>query len=195
MILAVDPATRLGWCTLEPGGTPEAGSIRLGRAHCELGEALAELRAWLEDTIDQAMPSLIVFEAPYVPTPRRMRIGKAGTLFAHQGAPQAVAGPPMNAATIERLCSIAGVIQMAAHEHGIECRSCISSQATGFFTGKTRWGGREKKKTATVEMCRRLGYEACDDNAADAIAIAMFAESQWFPREAAKRAIGLPLLA
>jgi hypothetical protein len=179
MILALDPASRLGWCLLAPGGVPRAGSRRLGPVGCELGEALADLWHWLNLIIATEKPSLIVYEAPYVPVPRQPRLTKAGYGFAALAPAQAVSGPaPMNAKTIEKLCAITGVIQMVAFEQHIECRSCTTGQATAFFTGKARWkGGRVAKKAATIARCRQLGYAVTDDNAADAIAIALFAAS------------------
>jgi hypothetical protein len=90
------------------------------------------------------------------------------------------------------LLGIAFRIGTVARQRGIECCSIISFEATKALTGRARFPGkdyaerRKAKKLATMEACWARGWKASED-AADAIAILLLAESKRFPEAAMSR--------
>ena len=175
-ILALDPAAVTGWCLGVAGEQPEYGHVRLAPPGSSIGRELAELRKFVETKLATEPVTAICFEAPYVPVPRKPRFGKAGNAVVQGAGP-----PPMNALTVRRLSALAGVIEMVAWEYGILCREVTTQQASAYFTGHGRWGGRAQKKAAVVAMAKRFGWAVENDNDADALAIFCFAESVLAP--------------
>ena len=161
MLLALDVATTVGFAFGKPGETPAWGS-RSFAGKGGTGEVVGKFRHWLGERCYALKPTLLTFEAPYVPRPQ-MRVG-AGP-------------PPMNPLVLRRLLAMVGTVEAVAWELRIECREATPAEITKFFTGRARWGGREQKKAAVIAACERLGWMVGDnDNAADALALWAMAE-------------------
>ena len=170
MILALDTATTVGWAAGRPGETPVWGERSFdGRGGN--GEVIGKFRQWLNQRCYDLKPTLIVFEAPYIPG----RFGK---------------GPPMNAATLRRLLALAGEVEAVAWELRIRCLEATVGEISKFFLGNARQGGREAKKAATIKMCGLYGWETVSDNAADGLALWAYAEFVVSPEIASRRLAG-----
>lgn len=183
VILALDMATRAGWCAGSVGKTPVFGTADFS-GKLGIGEAMAKARYWLSEEASLRLPTLVVYEAPYIPVPRKPRLVRAGTEVVGGGA----GPPPMNPLTLRKLIGFADLVEEIAHERGIECREYTSGQFTKWWTGKGAWGGREAKKAAVMRLCRLHGYPVADDNQADAVALWHWAERVEAPEIAARRA-------
>lgn len=170
MILALDTATVTGWAAGRPGSAPTWGA-RSFRGD-STGEIIAQFRYWLEARIVEHKPTLICFEAPYIP--------RQGPKFT---------GPPLNAITLRRLLALAATVEAAAWEHRIPCREKTPLEISKFFIGTARLK-RVEKKAATVDMCRAYGWETVSEDAADALALWAMAEAALDPAAARARGIG-----
>jgi hypothetical protein len=168
VILALDPGTTTGWAAGKPGGTPEWGVRKFqGKT---TGEVLGMYRHWINQRCYDLKPRLIVFEAPYVPRPNSPL--------------------PMNVLTLRRLLGIAGTIEACAWELRIRCNEATPLEIARFFLGTTKLK-REQKKAATIEMCRRYGWDVDDnDDAADSLALWHLAEFTYAPEIASRRGSG-----
>ncbi len=186
MLLALDSATTTGAAWGELGGQPQWATF--AAKGDSLGEKISRFRFWLMSRVMALRPEWILYEAPYIPVPRAPRFAAAGTAVS-----RAPSGPPMNAATIELLCGFTGTIQEIAFERQIKCRSATVLEITRWFTGTVKHGGRANKKAATIEACRRLGWDTVSDDAADALALWAFAEHVLAPQLASRRAAGAAL--
>ena len=169
MMLALDPAATLGWAAAEPGGAIKFGTVRFGSWDAPFGATLKDLNEWLTLTIRNLQPNSIIYERPYIPK----------------------LNP--NAETVFRLAGLAAIIEMRAYHNSVHLTRVTAQDAAKYFTGRARWGGRDKKKQAVIEMCERYGFLVENDNEADAIAILLFGESKLFPQSSCKRAFAGPL--
>lgn len=175
MIFALDTATVTGWAAGRPGSSPMWGA-RSFRGD-STGEIIAQFRYWLEARILEHKPTLICFEAPYIP--RQQKPGRDAKFY----------GPPINAITLRRLLALAATVEAAAWEHRIPCREKTPLEISKFFIGTARLK-RVEKKLATVDMCRRYGWETVSEDAADALALWAMAEAALDPAAARARGIG-----
>lgn len=172
MILALDNATRLGFCLGVVGARPVWGHHDFGRNRSN-GEVLARFRSWLCSMIDTTQPNLVCFESPYMPT-----------------GPQNPFAAPANALTIRRLYAFAGITEAVCFERRIKCYEARPSEITRAFLGGPAPKRREEKKAATIRMARLLGFEVADDDEADAVALWCFAEAQFRPAMISRRRAG-----
>ena len=160
------------WPVLRPGHDAMEGFLLLAGVDCETKK-------------------VIVFEQPYIPMGRKPKFAKVRGQAAFDVAAVGKGPPPMNAKTVMRLACFAGLIEMIAYECWVRVEQVTAQQATKFLTGSGRWpGGRAAKKAATMAECRRRGWPVKNDNEADAIAIALLAESVIYPQAARTRAAG-----
>lgn len=168
MILAIDPGTTTGWAAGEPGSTPEWGVRKFqGKT---TGEVCGLYRHWMNQRCYDLKPSLIVFEAPYVPRPNSPL--------------------PMNVLTLRRLLGIAATIEACAWELRIRCNEATPLDIARFFLNTTKFK-RDAKKAATIEMCRRYGWDVADsDDAADSLALWAMAECSVDPAATLRRGSG-----
>lgn len=167
MILALDPATTVGWAAGEPGSTPQWGSRRFdGKA---TGQVVGMFRHWFNQRCYDLHPTLVVFEAPYVPRPG--------------------AAVPMNPAVLRRLLGIVATIEACCWELRIRCNEVTTLEASRFFIGTQRLK-RDEKKLRTIETCRHYGWNVDNDNEADALAIWAMAECSVDPQATLRRGSG-----
>ena len=169
MILALDTATTVGWAVGNPGDTPRWGARNFA-GDGGTGEVVCKFHYWLMSACDKAKPSIICYEARYIP--------------ARHG------GPPTNVATLRRLLALAAQVEAVAWELRIECRESTVAEITKFFTGRVNHGGRDNKKAATIAMCARYGWDTVSDDAADALALWAMAEAKISPAHGRLRGVG-----
>ena len=171
--LALDPGGLCGFAVGELGDVPRWGTHRTAR-NASTGEALSSFAGWLRDLIAAEAPDICVFELPYVP---------------HHGAEI-----PRNAVTIRRLHSYSGMIEAVCWRSRVRVFESRPSEICRHFTGQGSWGGREKKKAATVRTCLAFGWDVAGQvDAADALALFAFAEAVLDPVAAARRRARLGL--
>jgi hypothetical protein len=167
VILSIDPATTTGWCYGRAGDVPTWGSrVFDGKT---AGAVVGLFRHWLSARCYELHPTLLVFEAPYIP--------------------HAKSKIPMNAATLRRLLGIAATIEAVAWELRIPVREATALDIARFFLGTARLP-RGAKKAATIEACHRYGWAVENDNEADALALFCLAEAHLAPELSAKRGCG-----
>ena len=165
--LALDPGGLCGWAVGDLGGRPRWGTHATGRG-ASTGEALSGFAGWLRDLCAAEELDLICFESPYIP---------------FHGAQI-----PRNAATVRRLHCYAGMIEAVAWRMQIEVYEARPSEICLHFTGQGSWGGRAKKKAATVRTCLAFGWDVAGAvDAADALALWCYAEATLDPVAAAQR--------
>jgi hypothetical protein len=167
LVLALDPGTSTGWAVGAPGDTPLWGSRDFKGGSS--GEVMGLFRHWLNQRCYELHPTLIVFEAPYIP--------------------QAHSKIPMNAATLRRLLGIVATVEAVGWELRIPVREATTLEIARFFLGTQRLA-RGAKKAATVEACRRYGWDVSDDNQADALALWAMAECKLAPALSSRRGEG-----
>lgn len=170
MILALDTSRFTGWAIGPPGATPLWGVEDLGRQSLSTGQVIVNMRRLLWRLFQAHRPTLVCFEAPYLPRP---------------GGRVAI-----NALTIRRLMGLAATVEGFCVELGVECREATPVEIAKFFLGKSRPLKREGKKLATMEMCRQYGWAVDNDNCADALALWAMAEATIDPAATARRGEG-----
>jgi hypothetical protein len=84
-------------------------------------------------------------------------------------------------------------IDAVCWEKKIPCYEVGTSEVCLFFTGQGSWGGRDKKKAATVARARLYGWNVANDDEADACAIWCAAENRLAPALAQQRRARLGL--
>jgi len=166
-ILAIDGAATAGLCFGPTGGEPRFAT-RCFTGSGASGEVVGRFCRFLRATIEREEPQVVAYEAPYVPTAWR-------------------SGPPLNAKTVRRLLGLAEIIDAIAWEYRLRCYQATAGEVCAYLTGKSNWGGRDKKKAATIAAARAWGWAVSDDNQADACAVWAFAENILDPIAAAQR--------
>jgi len=171
--LALDPGGLCGFAVGELGDIPRWGTRRTARG-AVTGEALSSFAGWLRELLIAEAPDIVCFESPYI---------------AMRGAEI-----PRNAVTIRRLHCYAGMIEAVCWRLKIKVYESRPSEICRFFTGQGSWGGRAKKKAATVRMCMTFGWDVAGQvDAADALSLWCFAEAVIDPVAAAQRRARLGL--
>jgi len=170
LILALDAATRTGFCFGEPDGPWRTGAVRLKKPDDPVDVAWCNAGFFLRDMFVLEKPDMIALEAPM--PPGAMKSGDAVMLQ----------------------WGVVAVVTYMARLYQIRIEYLNAQTVSRHFTGKSRWsaqeGGRKAKKAAAVERARLLGYLAkdgkADDDIADACACFDYAAARWArkqPRE------------
>jgi len=101
---------------------------------------------------------------------------------------------PRNAATVRRLHCYSGMIEAVCWRLRVRVFESRPAEICRHFTGQGSWGGRDKKKAATVRTCLTFGWDVAGQvDAADALALWCFAEAVLDPVAAAQRRARLGL--
>lgn len=139
LIIAIDPATRCGVAEGLAGGTPELKTINFGGRELDHPEdVFARATAWIGRRLDA--PPRPAFMAIEVPAPKYDSLIVMGLYAIMVGAAR----------------SRQIIIKRAAVQ---------TWRAWCFGTARMK---RPQAKAAAIETCRRLGWPAADDNAAEA---------------------------
>ncbi len=148
-ILALDLATRIGWCSGPINGPLHYGSFRCAPEGSSSAAVFGGAMKWLAERLMAFRPRLIVYEAPI--DPRHLK--------------------KINADTIRRLNGLPSVIEAVAHNFGVwDIREVETGDLKMYWHGK-RNIPREQVKRMTMTKMRTLGYEPADEDAADAISV------------------------
>lgn len=154
-LLAIDAATRFGYAFSMPGDPPcsmEHGSVQLPSKEGE-GAVFAAYDAWLKGALARWQPRLVIYEAPFLDQ-HKTSIQTATRLIG------------LGVLTV-KCCHEAQVYRVEKVENGTIKR---------FITGHGH-----AEKIQVIEAVKKYGFNPEDDNAADAIAIFLYAEARHAP--------------
>lgn len=157
LILALDLATVAGFAIGRPSDpNPRFGSFRCARPQGSLGAVYRGLSGWLRHTLSQEQIELLVFEAPMQ---QSIMLGRT------------------NATTARVLIGLCAIAEEIAYGAGIDCREAAIADIRRHFIGEHLRSARAK--AATIEACRRIGWNPKNDNEADALALWNY-QCSWF---------------
>lgn len=161
-IMALDLAAQTGFAFWPgpDGGKITHGSVRIAPTGAGDPEFLGSYHSWLQDMITVLQPAAIGYEAP---------------IFRVDGQ--------SNAQTAFRLMSMAGITCGVGYVRGIQKIEKVHLQSAK----KHLTGDGHAKKDKMVQYARIQGFDPEDHNAADAIAVLLYAKYHWFD---AKRILG-----
>lgn len=148
-ILALDLATRVGWCAGTVDGPLSYGSFRCAPEGSQSAAIFGGAMKWLAERVLAFKPRIIVYEAPI--DPRMLK--------------------KINKDTIRRLNGMPAVIEAVAHNLGVYDVREIETGDLKHYWHNRRNLKREQVKRLTMEKMRSLGYDPQDEDAADAIAV------------------------
>lgn len=157
VVLALDLATRTGWCAGRPGERPRFGVWQL--RGMTPGERYAALDDILRDSIKIHQPTEIVFEAPLV------RGDHAG----------------INAGRLA--LGFVAIVELVAYDHSLRVSEVYASQTRKAVLGRGNFE-KGKAKEAVAAWCNANGFDPPDDNAADAVVLWKHVEQLRMPRMA-----------
>jgi Holliday junction resolvasome RuvABC endonuclease subunit len=152
IILALDLATRWGWCYWVSGAfNPEQfGSVNLSdNGPMDVGPMLARFEDEVVPLIDQA--DLVVFEAPILP-----------------------GGKKSNPKTSRKLMGMTGMVEKMCYQRGKPILEEQNRRVRKHFTGVPSKDSATGKANV-LKACKLLGYDVKNDDEADAIALANYA--------------------
>lgn len=156
LMLALDLAGHVGWALGAPEGTPQFGTHTLPSDE-GLGRLLLAYHGWIKGLFERNEIGCVVFESPHL-----------------------VAGRT-HVLTARRLMSLVGLTCLAVAEAEIvQFHEEASNTVMKFLTGHGRFASRPAKKAAAVAAVRALGWNAQDDDSADALALWAYAEAKIF---------------
>ena len=156
LILALDVATRTGWCLGRPGDAPTCGSIRFGQFYSESHEVFGAALKWFSEFLRESpvRPDTLIVEAMLPPTAMKNHTSRA---------------------VRDRLGGLHGVLLGVAQLRGIgEIASASVGDVRAHFIGD-RNCKREQAKREVMLQCEAQGWLVQDNNAADACALWSYA--------------------
>jgi hypothetical protein len=154
-LLCLDLATRIGWACGTLDRTPIAHGVVNLPAHTgrERGRYLAAFRNWLDTAIKTMAPTGILLESP-------------------------ILTPKTNVAAVSKLWCLAGIAELVAWDHELQCEEADLGNIRLHFIGVRRAPDHIRKKDrrawlkyTIVTECRSRGFQVADDNDADALAL------------------------
>ncbi|SRR5580765_2245828 len=157
-VLAIDLATRTGWCRGVVGcGKPEFGAINFGIKNKKMpgcgDEVFAVAMDWMSDLVDP-LPDVVILESMLPPEAMKNKTSRQ---------------------VRDRLAGLHGVIRAVAKRRGV---SEISEAAVGdvraHFIGERNLP-RDEAKRSVIDRCQALGWDVANDNEADACALWSYA--------------------
>jgi hypothetical protein len=165
LVLAIDPATRTGWCSGAVGGKPRLGTVNF--AGVDHPDVFARAMHWIDVQVssDACMgrPDVLAIEEPVAP-------------FQVQGQTQW--------ATTQIALGLQGIFQGAARRHDIKVITAPIRTWRKYTLGAGAMKGADAK-AAMVQLVRQLGWadEEIDHNAAEAAGIWLYAGAQAAPMQ------------
>lgn len=145
-ILALDLATKTGWCVGEHDAEPNFGTYALPKTDDDIGRFLVAFEDWLVGMMALEDPELVVFEAP---------------IF--------LGGRNSNIMTARKLMGLANQTEVVCYRRGVTCREGHLQKVKKFFAGHGR-----AEKADMIAAARRFGFAVTDDNQADSVGLWCF---------------------
>ena len=157
VVIALDPARALGCAVGSIGGVPKLTSIKLGGDGTPDEEVFGAGARVLDALINDAAPVLVTVERPFYKT------GES------------------NYGTTVLLHGLYGALVGMARAHEIIVWPVAVASWRAVALGTSKFASQDAGKKASLAMCKRLGWDAADDNAADAGGIWMWATAKYAP--------------
>lgn len=157
LVLALDLATKTGWCLGEPGQRPAIGTFNLAsrRAAWTSDDRSFALGWALRDLFKEyGVPTAAAIEATVFMGPKKD--GEKTTQY-------------NTTKGLDELNGAARAICGAWHIPTVEIVPCGTWRK--HFIGKASFGGRDATKLAAFERAQLLGHEVKNDNESDAVGI------------------------
>jgi hypothetical protein len=165
IVLAIDPATRTGWCMGAVGGKPKLGTVNFaGDDHPDVfARALRWIDVQLSAEACMGRPNVLAIEEPVAP-------------FQVQGQTQW--------ATTQIALGLQAIFMGAARRHGIQIITAPIRSWRKYALGHGALKGAEAKQRM-VRLVHELGFadEDTDHNAAEAAGIWLYAGAQSAPMQ------------
>jgi Holliday junction resolvasome RuvABC endonuclease subunit len=158
VIIALDPARRMGLAVGPAGGRPDLSSILLGGSKkADLADVCGHAISILDGLILKHQPSLIAVEEPF--------LKEGDTTYE----------------TTVILHGLYGAILGIARARNVTVKTAQVRSWRKVALGTSKFGGREAAKQAMMLHCKRLGWDAVDDNAADGGGLHIWASAVFYP--------------
>lgn len=141
MLLALDLATRVGFCRGRGDSLPVVGSYALDAQPHEIGAFLSEFELWLASVLTDAEPEIVIFESP---------------------APAGF----NSLASIRKTLGLAGLTEMVCFRRNIEVREVAPATVKKALTGSGR-----AKKPEMMAAARAFGIDPQFHDEADAFGV------------------------
>ena len=158
-ILAIDLATKTGWCRGRIGELPEFGSINFGwgetkaRAASSSDDVFASAMEWMTELLDP-LPDILILESMLPPEAMKNKTSRQ---------------------VRDRLAGLHGIIRGVARRKGVgEITEAAVGDVRAHFTGM-RGMKRDEAKRSVIDRCQGLGWDVANDNEADACALWSYA--------------------
>lgn len=148
-VLAIDVGTvNVGWAHGSPGDrSPSHGVYKVPATQRDIAWLLADIRAWLTTTCENARISNIVYCSPIL-------------VFGN------------NPWTIRKINAIAGQIELFGYDHDVTVEEEIESRIRKHFLAPHKVPRKSAEiKAAVIARCRALGLKPELDDDADALAL------------------------
>lgn len=152
LIIAIDPATRCGVAEGLAGGTPDLRTINFGRVMDDPPDVFARVLGWIVRRLDA--PPRPAFVAIETPVPKY---------------------------DSSLVLGIHAILCGAARARGIPIKHAAVGTWRAYALGTSKLK-RPEAKAAALQTCKRLGWSAPDDNAAEAGLIWLWCCSLVAPR-------------
>lgn len=156
MLLALDLATRIGWCCGRGERLPVVGSYQLDAQPNEIGAFLSEFELWLAGVLTEVEPEMVIFESP---------------------APAGF----NSLSSIRKTLGLAGVTEMVCYRRNIEAREIAPASVKKGLSGNGR-----AKKPEMMAAARAYGIDPKFHDEADAFGIWLCAVRQLRREHAAR---------
>ncbi len=141
MLLALDLATRIGWCCGRGERLPAVGSHALSSRPNGIGAFLSEFEIWLAMVLTDVEPEIVIFESP---------------------APAGF----NSLSSIRKTLGLAGIAEMVCHRRNIEAREVAPATVKKQLSGNGR-----AKKPEMMAAARAYGIDPKFHDEADAFGI------------------------
>lgn len=174
-LLALDLASKTGWCASAPGRRLAYGLLRLPKTGDDIGWFLEEYQRWLEKACEEWPLDWIIFEEPLKPH------GKVNPKNPRQVTQNT------NITTLRKLYGLTAATELVARQRGIAYREVHLSTWRKSFLGVGSGRKSEEFKRMAIQMCQQIGLEdVTNDNTAEAIGL------HWHAADALGIDTGLP---
>lgn len=167
VLIALDPARQLGCAVGRVGGKPTLSSIKLGTARTPDEEVFGNGASTLDRVISESGAVAVAIERPF------FKEGES------------------NYGTTVLLHGLYGTFVGVAIMRGLRVFPVAVKTWRSVALGTSKFASRHAGKSASMALCAQLGWEASDDNAADAGGVWIWGTSTIAPYGVVSNLVGV----